>query len=61
MAFHCPLEKHRGYHDIWNGFIGGGLTGGVMAYMGHNSLKGSIYAGLTCGLFCAAIDHFMGL
>jgi hypothetical protein len=60
MAFECPFERFRGYHDPWNGFIGGGLCGGVIAFMGHNSLKGSIFAGVSCGCFCMLIDHVMG-
>jgi hypothetical protein len=60
MAFECPFEKFRGYHDPWNGFVGGTFTGTVVALMGHNSMKSAIWAGVGCGAFCYVIDWFMG-
>ena len=59
MAFDCPLEKHRGKRDIWNAWIAGGMTGGVMAVIGNAGVKGSLFGGLSCAAFCAGIEYLL--
>lgn len=56
-AFECNIESYRGKSDLFNGFISGFMTGGVLGL--RAGLKPAIFGGIGFGLFSAVIESIM--
>ena len=59
MAFECPLENFRATRDPFNSFLAGTFTGSTFALFGHSGPRSTLFAGLSCGVFCMLIEMVM--
>lgn len=53
-TFECNIESYRGRTDLYNGFMSGFLTGGVLGL--RAGIKPAIFGGIGFALFSAAIE-----
>ena len=54
-AFECNIESYRGKTDLYNGFMSGFLTGGVLGL--RAGVKPAIFGGIGFAIFSAAIEY----
>jgi len=56
-AFECNIETYRAKTDLYNGFLSGFLTGGVLGL--RAGIKPAIFGGIGFGVFSLLIESFL--
>ena len=56
-AFECNIESYRGKTDLYNGFLSGFATGGLLGL--RAGLKPGLFGAISFGLFSAAIESML--